>query len=178
MDLNSLRVHHSEANWTEILKTFVDVLSGQAHNRQLNETLKLVLELQALSRPAPPSEAVIRSFQEFYRNQIMLYLHAIPPQPQSILTLLFPEEEPDPRLLAMDDTAKLMRVYYHLAGTDPQANERRTQLIDQIIANITTVIQTNSVATPDREKLARIIEFMQSELTGNTGTATERDISP
>jgi uncharacterized protein Usg len=178
MNLDSLRVHQSEANWTEILKTFVDVLSGQAHNRQLNETLKLILELQALSKPVAPSEAVMRSFQEFYHNQLLLYLHAIQPQPQNILTLLFPEEEPDPRTLAMDDTAKLLRVYYHLAGTDPEANERRTKLIEQIITNLTSAIQTNSVVAPDREKLARVIEFMQRELSGTTGTPTDAYKSP
>jgi len=163
MNPKGLQVHKSDWDWAEIIKTFVDVLSGQAHNRTLQETLKLILELQILSKHSP-SEELIRSFGEFYRGQFVFYLKVLEPKPQNIFTLFEPEEELDPRLLAWEDTGKLMHVYFHLSGTDPMANQRRNQLVDQIIANITTIIQANGTAVQDRDKLSRVIEFLSKQV--------------
>lgn len=154
----SPRVRKEEWDWSSIIESVLEVASGNAHNRQLNETLKLLVELSAPTQPQL-SEEIVRVLPVFYQQQLALY--TLTQERGNILTLLGWEEEPDPRELAWEDTRELIRT---LTGDSALDRQRRNLLIDQAIANLTSVIQENSLRGEDGRRLQEVLRFLQGQL--------------
>ena len=159
MDFNS-PIHaiksETKTDVTEIIKSLLDVLSGQAHNAQLLETLKTLINYQTLSQHAP-SESLMQNFMSFYRGQLEFYIQTIQPQEQNILSWFFPEEEADPRTLAWEDTAKFVRYQFLVQGIDPKAAQQQKTLLEQSILQLSTAIQANTLRNEERDKLVGIL---------------------
>ncbi len=145
---------------TEIIKSLVDVFSGQAHNRQLLEALKTLISYQNLSQKAV-SESMMQGFMSFYQRQLEFYIQTMQPQDKNIFSWFFPEEEADPRTFAWEDTAKFVRYQFLVQGIDPQAAQQQKTLLEQSILNISAAIQANTAGNQEREKLMGILSSLR-----------------
>ena len=154
-------VKKEEFNWAEIIKPLVEVLSGQAHNKQLQETLSLLLQYQ-LSSQQRLSQGLAKVIAEFYNSRFLLYLQLEASKPRNIFTLF--ERELDPRQLAWQDTLNFIQACHHLQGELPQTRIRREEILTQCINNLTAMIQGNSFNNADREKMNRVIGFLNKAI--------------
>jgi hypothetical protein len=169
-----VHIHKTETKTdvTEIIKTLVDVSFGMAHNRQLLETLKILIEYQNSSRRTASPEAR-KEFMEFFERRFVIYLQTLPPKEENLLSWLFPNEEADPRMLAWEDTAKFVRFHFLEEGIDPQTLLQQRAILDQAIANLAHVIQSNTLRKDEREKVEYAVAALSqhAESLGVSGSA-------
>ena len=160
----NIREEKTHFDKTVIAQQFLDILSGYRHLKVVQELIQSLLThaIESL-KVGKLSESAVLMIPQFYSRMLLFYNEATQNEDPSFIEELLNlrKEEPDPRLLAMQDTRFMIDMIREAQGQGI-SEERRKMILDKLLVQIGSLSNHPGIAAEHKGCIDKFAELLLS----------------
>jgi len=168
----TIREDKTTLDKTAVAEQMLDILSGYREIEAVQQLIATILTytLETLKASELP-EAVLLMLPQFFSQMLLFYAQTAQPEERSLLGELFGrrEEQPDPRVLAMEDTRFLVALVREAQGRGA-SEERRKLILDKLLVQVGALASHDGIAAEHKACLDKFAKLLLSSGEDDQGT--------